>query len=90
MLHSEIRFGSEPGNVVNTAGCLKNSTRSCFIGTTSSRRSWNEHFAWAGPELKAKSPIGRVTLYVLGINLPHRVAFRQLLTDEGVFPPAEA
>jgi len=51
---------------------------------------WNEHFAWAGPELKAKSPIGRVTLYVLGINLPHRVAFRQLLIDEGVFPPADA
>lgn len=47
---------------------------------------WQDHFAWTGPVLVAKTPIGRVTLYVLGINLPHRLAFRQLLIDEGVFP----
>lgn len=50
--------------------------------------SWHEHFEWEGPILRAKTPIGRVTLYVLGINLPHRVAFRRLLVAEGVFPPA--
>ena len=44
------------------------------------------NLAWTGPVLVAKTPIGRVTLYVLGINLPHRLAFRQLLIDEGVFP----
>ena len=47
---------------------------------------WADHFEWMGPELAAKSPIGRVTLYVLGINLPHRVSLRQMLIDEGVFP----
>jgi HNH endonuclease len=51
---------------------------------------WNDHFTWDGPELVAKTPVGRVTLYVLGINLPHRVALRQLLMDEGVFPFFEA
>jgi hypothetical protein len=49
--------------------------------------NWNEHFEWGGPELIAKTPIGRVTLYVLGIKLPHRVNLRQLLISEGVFPP---
>ena len=28
----------------------------------------------------------RVTLYVLGINFPHRIALRRQLADEGVFP----
>ena len=49
--------------------------------------SWSEHFEWDGPELKGKTPIGRVTLYVLGMNLPHRIALRQILISEGVFPP---
>lgn len=48
--------------------------------------SWEDHFAWRGPTLTAKTDIGRVTLYVLGINLPHRVALRQMLIDEGAFP----
>ena len=48
---------------------------------------WDEHFEWNGPELDAKTSIGRVTLYVLGINFPHRIALRRLLIVEGVFPP---
>ncbi len=47
---------------------------------------WSEHFMWRGAEIVGQTPIGRVTVYVLGINLPHRVAFRQLLIDEGVLP----
>ena len=49
--------------------------------------AWDEHFAWNGPTLVAKSAIGRVTLYVLGINLSHRVTLRQMLIEEGTFPP---
>ena len=52
------------------------------------RDRWNDHFSWRGAILAARSAIGRVTIYVLGINLSHRVALRQLLIDEGVFPPA--
>lgn len=48
--------------------------------------AWNDHFAWNGAELRGRTPIGRVTIYVLGMNLPHRVTFRQFLIDESVLP----
>lgn len=48
---------------------------------------WDAHFEWQGPQLFGRTAIGRVTIYVLGINLPHRVVLRQLLINEGVFPP---
>ena len=48
--------------------------------------TWSEHFEWIGPELRGKSPIGRVTLQVLNINDPVRVEHRRLLMQEGVFP----
>ena len=47
---------------------------------------WKEHFEWNGATLEGKTAIGRVTIYVLGINRPHRIALRQLLIAEGVFP----
>jgi hypothetical protein len=31
--------------------------------------------------------MGRATVATLRVNLDHRVAFRQQLIDEGVFPP---
>lgn len=48
---------------------------------------WSEHLIWNGPELMGKTPIGRVTIAVLAINLPHRIALRHALIEEGVFPP---
>ena len=35
----------------------------------------------------SRTPTGRATIAVLEINLPLRVAFRQTLIEEGVFPP---
>jgi len=49
------------------------------------RDGWAEHFAWDGPELKARTQIGRVTIAVLAINDPEAVAVRKALQDEGVF-----
>ena len=46
---------------------------------------WEEHFEWDGPELKALTQIGRVTILVLLINDPEVVAVRKALCDEGVF-----
>lgn len=46
---------------------------------------WGEHFEWNGAVLEGLTSIGRTTVYVLGINLPHRVALRQTLIEEGVF-----
>ena len=44
-----------------------------------------EHFKWDGPELKALTQIGRVTIAVLLINDPETVAVRKALQNEGVF-----
>lgn len=48
---------------------------------------WDEHFAWNGPILEGKTPIGRTTIAVLAINLPQRVAHRRLLIQAGLFEP---
>ena len=52
------------------------------------RHKWQRHFRWEGPVLVGLTPAGRATVVVLEINLDYRVAFRQGLIDEGVFPPA--
>jgi hypothetical protein len=51
------------------------------------RHKWHRHFRWDGPFLVGLTPIGRATVAVLHFNLDHRVAFRQGLIDEGLFPP---
>jgi HNH endonuclease len=51
------------------------------------RHSWARHFRWQGAYLLSRSAIGRVTIAVLKINDPLRVALRQSLIDEGLFPP---
>jgi 5-methylcytosine-specific restriction endonuclease McrA len=51
------------------------------------RHKWQRHFRWAGPVLVGLTPAGRATINVLEINLDYRIAFRQGLIDEGVFPP---
>ncbi|MCE9554786.1 MAG: HNH endonuclease [Planctomycetes bacterium] len=50
------------------------------------RDSWKEHFRWSGPILEGMTPLGRVTVHVLAINLDYRVALRRALLHEGVFP----
>ncbi len=45
---------------------------------------WKEHFAWDGPELVGRTPIGRTTIDVLNMNLPERVEHRRLLVQAGV------
>jgi hypothetical protein len=49
------------------------------------RHAWRRHFRWNGPVLVGRTPVGRVTVAVLAINLAHRVAQRSALMDEGVF-----
>lgn len=50
------------------------------------RHKWSAHFKWDGAELVGRTAIGRTTIEVLEINLPHRVEFRSMLIDEGAFP----
>jgi 5-methylcytosine-specific restriction endonuclease McrA len=47
---------------------------------------WQEHFTWEGPRLMGRTPIGHVTIAVLAINASYRLAVRQVLITEGVFP----
>jgi hypothetical protein len=48
------------------------------------RDDWKAHFAWNGPELVGRTPIGRTTIDVLNMNLPERVEHRRLLFQAGV------
>lgn len=54
------------------------------------RHRWPQHFQWDGPFLEGRTPIGRATIAVLEINLPHRVNLRKALIEESVFPPTTA
>lgn len=54
------------------------------------RHKWRQHFQRNGPFLEGRTPIGRSTIAVLEINLPHRVTLRQALIDENAFPPTAA
>lgn len=51
------------------------------------RQRWHRHFRWDGPRLLGRTAIGRATVATLRVNLDHRIAHRQALIDEGVFPP---
>jgi hypothetical protein len=51
------------------------------------RHKWSRHFRWDGPRLVGRTPAGRATIATLRINLDHRVAYRQELIDESLFPP---
>jgi hypothetical protein len=53
------------------------------------RQKWRQHFVWDGPFLEGQTAIGRATIAVLEINLPHRVNLRQALIEENVFPPLD-
>ena len=46
---------------------------------------WSDHFVWDGPELKASTAIGRVTIAVLFINDPELIVLRRALQQVGVF-----
>ncbi len=49
--------------------------------------NWGEHFEWQGAALLGRTAVGRVTIDVLAVNLPHRLRLRQMLILEGEFPP---
>jgi hypothetical protein len=51
------------------------------------RHKWTRHFHWQDAYLIGRTPVGRVTVAVLKINDPFRVALRKMLIEEGVVPP---
>jgi hypothetical protein len=47
---------------------------------------WSEHFRYNGPMIEARTATGRVTVRVLRLNLPVRVAIRESLMRAGRYP----
>ncbi len=48
--------------------------------------AWAEHFAWDGPLLIGRTPVGRATIQALRHNRSDAVAVRRLLIAEGRYP----
>jgi hypothetical protein len=73
----------------NLAGIDRITSRTKLVRLFNPRRhKWGRHFRWDGPYLVGRTPIGRVTVTVLALNDPVRVALREELIEERVFPPA--
>lgn len=52
------------------------------------RHKWSRHFRWDGPILVGRTAIGRTTVVVLGMNLPHRITLREALIAAGRVLPS--
>jgi hypothetical protein len=48
---------------------------------------WSEHFALNGATIVPLTPEGRVTVFILQLNQPERIAIRSTLIDLGLYPP---
>lgn len=46
-----------------------------------------DHFEWTNAVIRGLTPIGRATVITLNLNAPSRIAVRDALIIEGVFPP---
>jgi len=53
-------------------------------------QEWNEHFSIAGGIIKPLTAIGRVTEYLLRLNLESRVEVRQILANVGRYSPRQS
>ncbi len=51
------------------------------------RQRWDRHFRFLGPRLVGRTPCGRATVAVLGMNLRERVELREQLIAAGLFDP---
>jgi hypothetical protein len=72
----------------NLAGIDHATSRTKLVGLFHPRRhKWARHFRWNGALIVGRTAIGRVTVEILAMNDPIRVALREELIEEGIFPP---
>jgi hypothetical protein len=69
----------------NIAG-LDGKTRKLVRLFNPRRHKWARHFRWKGPYLLGRTAVGRVTVAVLNINDPFRIALRRELIEDRLFP----
>ena len=50
------------------------------------RQKWERHFRWNETLIVGKTPVGRATIVVFGMNLPDRLALRETLRELGQWP----
>jgi hypothetical protein len=73
---------------LNLSGIDRVTSRTKLVRLFNPRRhTWSHHFRFEGPQVVGKTPIGRVTVQMLAMNDPLRVALREELLSEGWFPP---
>lgn len=73
----------------NLSGIDSQTSRTRLVRVFNPRRhKWSAHFRWTGAILVGRTAIGRVTVQLLAMNDPLRVALRQSLMDEGWVPPS--
>jgi hypothetical protein len=85
------RSGVAPAKLANTADFLRTSIPARSRSSTllpSSTAAAPCSLRWEGPYLVGRTPVGRVTVEVLAMNDPVRVALRQELIDEDLWPPS--
>ena len=72
----------------NLAGIDRQTSKSRLVRLFNPRRHhWSYHFAWDGPRIVGRTPIGRVTVFVLAMNNSLRVDLRETLIATGLFRP---
>jgi hypothetical protein len=85
LAYSCLRCNRRKGT--NLAGIDRRTSPTKLVRLFNPRRHrWVRHFAWDGPTIAGRTPIGRVTVELLGMNDPIRVVVRQELIEEGLFP----
>lgn len=73
----------------NLAGLDRVTSRTKLVRVFNPRtHRWPHHFAFDGPRIVGRTPIGRVAVGLLAMNDDRRVRLRDQLTREGVWPPA--
>jgi hypothetical protein len=50
---------------------------------------FRDHFAFEGPVLTPRTPIGRATAALLELNSPRRRQIREVEAELGLYPPAD-
>jgi HNH endonuclease len=81
-------FGCNRHRISNLAGFDPKTRKRTWLFNPR-RQEWHRHFRWDGAVLVGRTPVGRATVDVLGINLPHYVALRAELMAEGMFHISE-
>jgi hypothetical protein len=51
------------------------------------RQRWARHFRWEAPRVVGRTRSGRATVATFVMNLPARVELREVLIENGLFPP---